>query len=64
LRLVHAYQTDYVESGDQFVHLWRFADTADAYMEEVHDLRAKLQIDRSQRSGPSVDMENFVGASL
>jgi hypothetical protein len=46
------------------VHLWRFADTADAYMEEVHDLRAKLQIDRSQRSGPSVDMENFVGASL
>ena len=26
LRLVHAYQTDYVESGDQFVHLWRFAE--------------------------------------
>ena len=26
LRLVHAYQTDYVESGDQFVHLRRFAD--------------------------------------
>ena len=42
LRLVHAYQTDYVESGDQFVHLWRFADKADGYMDEIHDLRDPL----------------------
>lgn len=45
LRLVHAYQTDYVESGDQFVHLWRFADKADGYMDEVHDLRDHYQAD-------------------
>ena len=45
LRLVHAYQTDYVELGDQFVHLWRFADTADSYMDEVHELRDRYQAD-------------------
>ena len=39
LRLVHAYQTDYVEQGDHFDHLWRFADRRDGYMEEIHDLR-------------------------
>ena len=45
LRLVHAYQTDYVELGDQFVHLWRFADTADGYMDEVHELRDHYRAD-------------------
>jgi Metallo-peptidase family M12 len=45
LRLVHAYQTDYVESGDQFVHLWRFADKADGYMDEVHELRDRYRAD-------------------
>ena len=45
LRLVHAYQTDYVESGDQFVHLWRFADKGDGYMDEIHDLRDRYQAD-------------------
>lgn len=45
LRLVHAYQTDYVESGDQFVHLWRFADNADGYMDEVHEQRDRYQAD-------------------
>ena len=45
LRLVHAYQTDYVESGDQFVHLWRFADSADGYLEEIHELRDRFQAD-------------------
>ena len=45
LRLAHAYQTDYVESGDQFVHLWRFADKADGYMDEVHDLRDRYHAD-------------------
>jgi hypothetical protein len=45
LRLVHAYRTDYAESGDQFVHLWRFADNADGYMDEIHDLRDRFQAD-------------------
>jgi len=45
LRPVHAYQTDYVESGDQFVHLWRFADQGDAYMDEVYDLRDQYRAD-------------------
>ena len=45
LRLVHAYLTDYVESGDQFVHLWRFADSADGYLEEIHELRDRFQAD-------------------
>jgi len=39
LRLVHAYETDYVEEGGQFEHLWRLAEKGDGYMEEVHDLR-------------------------
>jgi len=37
LRLAHAYQTDYVKSGGQFVHLWRFADKAAGYIDEIHD---------------------------
>ena len=41
LRLVHAYQTDYVEEGAHFDHLWRFADADDGYMEEIHALRDK-----------------------
>jgi hypothetical protein len=45
LHLVHAYQTNYVESGDQFVHLWRFADKGDGYMDEVHELRDRYRAD-------------------
>jgi hypothetical protein len=45
LRLVHAYQTEYVESGDQFVHLWRFADKGDGYMDDVHQLRDRFGAD-------------------
>jgi hypothetical protein len=45
LRLVHAYQTDYVESGEHFVHLWRFADKGDGYMDEIHGLRDKYRAD-------------------
>ncbi len=45
LRLVHAYQTDYVESGDQLVHLWRFADKGDGYMDEIHELRDRYRAD-------------------
>jgi hypothetical protein len=39
VQLVHAYQTDYVEEGDHFDHVWRFADKGDGYMDEVHGLR-------------------------
>jgi hypothetical protein len=45
LRLVHAYQTDYVEEGGYFDHVWRFADADDGYMEEIHDLRMKYRAD-------------------
>ena len=45
LRLVHAYQTDYVEEGAHFDHVWRFADKGDGYMEEIHGLRDKHKAD-------------------
>jgi hypothetical protein len=45
LRLVHAYQTDYVEDGEHFDHLYRMVDKGDGYMEEVHDLRDKYRAD-------------------
>ena len=45
LRLVHAYQTDYVEEGAHFDHVWRFADKGDGYMEEVHHLRDQYRAD-------------------
>jgi hypothetical protein len=45
LNLVHAHQTDYVEDGEHFDHLWRFADKADGYMEEIHALRVEHQAD-------------------
>ncbi len=45
LRLVHAYQTDYVEEGAHFDHVWRFADKGDGYMDEIHGLRDKYKAD-------------------
>jgi hypothetical protein len=45
LRLVHAYQTDYVEEGAHFDHVWRFADKGDGYMEEIHGLRDRYKAD-------------------
>ena len=45
LRLVHAYETDYVEEGAHFDHVWRFADKGDGYMEEIHGLRDKYKAD-------------------
>src|SRR5581483_1428542 len=45
LKLVHAYQTDYVEQGEHFDHLWRFADRGDGYMDEIHGLRDKYDAD-------------------
>jgi hypothetical protein len=45
LRLVHAYETDYVEEGGHFSHVWRLADKGDGYLEEVHGLRDKYRAD-------------------
>jgi hypothetical protein len=45
LKLVHAYQTDYVEEGEHFEHLWRFADRGDGYMDEIHGLREAYDAD-------------------
>lgn len=45
LKLVGAYQTDYVESGTHFDHVWRFADRGDGYMDEVHAERDRTSAD-------------------
>src|SRR5262245_16162748 len=45
LRLVHSYQTNYVEQGTHFDHVWRFADKGDGYMDEIHPLRDKYRAD-------------------
>ena len=45
LRLVHTYQTDYVEEGSHFEHVFRFADKGDGYMDEVHALRDQHKAD-------------------
>jgi hypothetical protein len=46
LRLVHAYQTDYVERGGvHFDHVWRFADKGDGHMDEIHALRDRYRAD-------------------
>ena len=45
LRLVHAYQTDYRESGTHFDHVFRFADAGDGIMEEVPRLRQRYKAD-------------------
>jgi hypothetical protein len=45
LRLVHAYQTDYVEEDVHFDHVWRFADRGDGYMDEIHGLRDEYRAD-------------------
>jgi hypothetical protein len=44
-RLVHAYQTGYVEEGTHFDHVWRFADKGDGYMDEIHGLRDRHRAD-------------------
>jgi hypothetical protein len=41
LNVVHAYETDYVEDGSHFDHVYRFRDKGDGYMDEVHTLRDK-----------------------
>jgi peptidyl-Asp metalloendopeptidase len=45
VKLVHAYETDYVEKGSHFDHVYRFRNKGDGYMDEIHDLRAKYAAD-------------------
>ena len=45
VRLVHAYETNYVEEGTHFEHVFRFADKGDGYMDEVHGLRDQYKAD-------------------
>ena len=45
VKIVHAYQTDYVESGSHFDHVYRFRNKGDGYMDEIHDLRDKFGAD-------------------
>jgi hypothetical protein len=47
VRLVHAYETNYVEEGTHFEHVFRFADKGDGYMDEVHALRDQYKADVS-----------------
>jgi len=47
LELVHAYETNYVESGSHFDHVFRFAYKNDGYMDEVHALRDEHKADVS-----------------
>ena len=45
VKLVHAYETDYVENGSHFDHVYRFRNKGDGYMDDIHDLRAKYGAD-------------------
>jgi hypothetical protein len=45
VRLVHSYETSYIEEGSHFEHVWRFADKGDGYMDEIHALRDKYRAD-------------------
>jgi hypothetical protein len=46
LRLVHSYQTSYIETGaTHFDHVFRLADKGDGYMDEVHAIRDAYQAD-------------------
>ncbi len=45
VKLAHAYETDYVEKGSHFDHVYRFRNKGDGYMDEVHDLRDKYGAD-------------------
>lgn len=47
IALVHAYETDYAESGSHFDHVWRLAEKGDGYMEEIFALRDQFAADVS-----------------
>ncbi len=41
VKLAHAYETDYVESGSHFEDVYRFRNKGDGFLDEIHGLRAK-----------------------
>ena len=45
VKLVHSYQTDYVEKGGQFDHVYAFFTKGDGVMDEVHALRDQYRAD-------------------
>lgn len=45
LKAVHIYQTDYVEQGTHFEHMFRFAEKKDGYADEIHALRDRYRAD-------------------
>lgn len=45
IELVKTYETNYVEQGSHFEHVFRFADRGDGYMDEVHELRDQAKAD-------------------
>ena len=45
VKLAHAYETDYVENGSHFDHVYRFRNKGDGYMDEIHGLRAEYGAD-------------------
>src|SRR5581483_4318050 len=45
LRLVHAFQTGYVERGGHFEHVWHMADGDDEHMEHIHAMREAYRAD-------------------
>lgn len=45
LEVVHVYQTDYVERGTHFEHMYGFAEKRDGYADEIHSLRERYRAD-------------------
>lgn len=45
LKVVHVYETGYVEQGTHFEHMYRFAEKKDGYADEVGGLRDKYKAD-------------------
>lgn len=45
LKLVRSYQSDYVETGTHFDHVWRLADRGDGMIEDVHGARDRVGAD-------------------
>lgn len=43
VRIVHSYETDYVENGSHFDHLFAFVYDHDGKMDEIHELRRRYK---------------------
>lgn len=45
IEVVHIYETDYVEQGTHFEHMFRFAEKKDGFADEIHTLRDRYKAD-------------------